>query len=317
MKNNKYIKIAAMLLCAIAIVMCMCACTNADSEMPEPTQSSENTIGGYEIKTNNMMCSVVSNGQYKYSYFESYEGNRKVEFYVGPTEMIIIDSNNVVEKYYMETFAQSSQTYQNPLVSLYSEMKNMDFSPVGEDVINDIHCNIYEATQTIVQSQASKIRYNLYSIKMEWLDGHTYEYKYYDYADGSKLISAEAPNEINPLITKDTKWVVDLDNSCVYHSETQQSIEFVVTNISTGEGLSPNGGTNESTEIQQIVRVYVNKDNGNAEYLKYSKSGNDTEIRIINEPVIEKPIICDDMIPMNNDEKQLVMMLIYMLETLI
>lgn len=329
MKNIKKKIMALLLALIIAISLCACDINNnnhindvdvtttiettstATIETSATDMFELNSYGGYEIVTDTMKCIVVADNGYKYSYFESYEG-RKIEFYAGPTEMIIVESIDNTTRYYRETYEDIGQVYPNPLTHVYEGLQQMDF----EHIETDGNYNVYEAINIVQVETQDKIKYNLYIVEMDWVDGETYYYKYYEYADGATLISAEAPNEINPRITEDTKWVIDLDKPAVRNTETGQEIGIKIIGISSGEATSPDG---EPTieEQRYVVRANVNRDTNRIESLIYINDVLEIEVSVIHEVSIEKPVVTEDMGEIDHSELQGMLMLIYMLESII
>jgi hypothetical protein len=321
--------IATIIVIAIvAFIVCACVASpqkkesvpdDANATLVDPVFKVPETtkVGGYEIQTDTMYCKVIVCDIYKYSYFESYDGNRKVEFYAGPTEMIIVDTSNGQAKYYTETYEDIGQTYTNPLEKIFGELENMDFHYLNTDNTGEIDCHVFESIQTYTFTEPDNIRYNVYSIEMDWTDGEHYSYKYYEYADGSTLISAEAPDEINPRLVGETKWVVDLDNLNVHNIETNEAVSIAIVDIAAGHGLSPDSSDSTIQEKQYCVYAYVNTQTGKIEKLQYSKDKSGTNVNILTKFDVAKPTITDDMVKMDGQTLQLSMMLIYMLESLI
>jgi hypothetical protein len=273
--------------------------------------------GGYEIQTDVFYCKVVVDGEYKYSCFESYDGNHKIEFYASPTEMILIDSSESGNKYFYETFEDVNQKYTNPMMRTLVNLKAMNFKRSGQVEIDGMMYNEYSATQIVYEYDQEQIKYNVYTIEMNWIDGKLYRYKYYDYSDGSTLISAEAPSEINPLINENTTWVVDLDGLVVHNTADGVKVPINVVMISTGEALSPDGGETTVIEREKTTFIYVNPDNGNIELIKYAGKEDSTNVNVLYTADFDKPVVTDDMTVMDNDTLQVAMMLMYTIESLL
>lgn len=318
MNSNKLRKLFCVVL-AVVLCVSMYGCkTNEAQETPSMiTMAGELAIpqasnsGGYEINTEKMRCVVVVDGQCKYSCFESYGNGHKIEFYSSQNEIVLIDTKNGISKYHTELIKNNGQNYINPMSRVYDELKDLDFKHSGTDK----NLQIFTASKTIVIQNNKQIKYNMYTIKLCWKDGKEYVFKYYEYSDGATLISAEAPNEINPLINKDTNWCVDLDSRCLLNKETDESIIFNVEGMQAGYGLSPNY-SDETTTSTHTVSAYVNRDN-QIEELKYHDTADGTKIKVILNPTIIKPNIDDCTQTMSDDEVQINMLLISMLETLI
>lgn len=326
--KNKFTTIIIVMMCMLMVFLTACTHNNADNLMSGEIETSPigvntftipeaNDSGGYEIITDTFHCIVVADGEYKYSCFESYSADRKVEFYAGPTAMVIVDISDGVATYYTEQYDDVDQLYTNPIKYVYDDLRNLEFLYIDCVEEGGVNYEVYEAEQVIESIKQNQIRYNMYSVEMDWVDGLHYSYKYYDYADGSTLISAEAPDEINPRLDENTKWVVDLDNLRIYNQDTEESVAIVITNISIGEGLSPDGNETEVVTHSQKIRIYVDKDASNISRLKYVTSENGTDINIVNDVNIKMPNITTDMVEMDDETVQLTFMLIMMLDSLI
>ena len=287
------------------------------SKEPNNTANNDDSVdykGGYELDTETIYSTILVDHEYKYCKFMDKTTGRLVEFYAGPTEMLMIDKMNDVSSYYTETFEDINQMYTSPLVKLYSEFKDLDFELV--DGISDDY-DVFEAVQVVEVKRSEHVKYNLYTVKMHWIDNQDYEFKYYDYADDSILITAEAPNEINPMITADTPWIVDMDELCVYNSETEERVELELVNIQVGEGITPNQNTTITETKENKIRLYVNRDTEERAKLHYPNDDNDTMINILHDIEIIKPELNDSMVKMDATQAQNTLTLIYMLETLI
>jgi hypothetical protein len=329
MKNmkRKYLVLIAV-LCVALNLLTGCTFNNAmhyDNDSSQTTPCVPETpnqqlsignadeVGGYEIHTDSMKCIVMTDMEYKYSFFESYTGNHKIEFYAGPTEMIIIDTVNDVSRYYRETYEDVDQIYTNPLKRVYEDLQKLEFVYLET---KDDH-NIYEAETTVQVENQEQIKYNVYTVQMSWLDGNAYVFKYYEYADGEVLISAEAPDEINPYLNKNTEWVVNLDDLCVSNESTQQKISIDILNVETGKAVSPNSDATTVTEHKYVVQAYLNTTSNEIDSLCYITDSMATNVTLLTNPTITKPIVSDDMEQINVDELSGILMLVYMLESII
>ncbi len=124
----------------------------------------------------------------------------------------------------------------------------MDFTPVKENR------TLYsEFTQE--QNSVVPVKYLMHTIRMHWIDGKEYTFNYFEYDYGAALVSMEAPKEINPIITKDTPWVVDIENCVMRNAKTKETVAFVVKNTVQKEGISPNG--NETATSTQDVTEFI------------------------------------------------------------
>lgn len=268
------------------------------------------SCGGYAIETEALSCKVVVDGEYKYSQFRSVSDGRTVELYSSPTELLLIHSVDGETQYYRETYAGNAQGYANPLTAVFEALRHLDFQ-LNEQT--DEHL-IYEAVETELIVEEQQIPYTLYELEMVWTDGKTYVYRFYDFSDGAVLISAEAPNEINPLITADTPWAVDVSALCVRNTRTGDAIPITVNSTTTGQALSPDGGDVTTVEWQRSIYAYISTDTGKLERLQYQDGA---DVTILYEAKIQKPEITPDMTEMDSDTLQLAMMLAYAIESLL
>lgn len=319
MNSKKYVK-TILIMCLIVMLAIMgCSKNNTKTSKESNSQSFEipeaGTSGGYEIDSDSLYCTVLVDSDYKYAKFESKTGGHTVEYYASPTEMIIIDKNEGEIKYCKEAFEDVDQIYTNPLKAVYEDLQELEFELVEKEDEFDIYQAI-KLTQTVEQQQ---INYTKYKIEITWTDEKQYIFSYYQYEDGSTLISSEAPDGINNRITTDTKWEVDLDNQCVRNTETNEEVAFQVIQMSTGQALSPDGNETTTVESKSYVHIYVNKGNGLIEKMQYSDNEemDGLAVKIVNDVKIVKPEITDDMTEMTSNELQLSMMLISMIESII
>lgn len=309
-------------VCVVCITLVMTGCTTTHSESKDEQYSEGNfvipengSIGGYELESDNMYCMAVTDGLCEYVKYESKSGNHVIEYYASQTETIIIDHMESETTYYRETFDKEKEVYPNPLQNAYDELRELEFEQMPE--YESEEWNVFQATQISQVMNQEQIDYTKYQIEMTWTDGKIYNYSYYQYADGATLISAEAPDEINDLLTPDTKWVIDIGRLCIENKETNQEVSIQIVGTTTGQALSPNGGTS-TTEETTYIRVYADKENGKIMRLQYSKkdSATETSINVLQEAEISKPEITGDMTEMDNETLQMAFMLIGVMQSL-
>lgn len=288
-----------------AILLCGCA-RNADANLTIPEAD---TVGGYEMTTDNINCTVIANGEYKYTRFHSNTDGATVEFYACPTQMVITYSRNGATMYYAEAVTDPIP-YENPLKWVYDSLRQLDFCLEEQ---SDTSC-VYKAVKTEQIMDAQQIPYTVYTLQTEWTDGNTYVFRYYEYSDGAILISAEAPDEINPLLTENTPWVVDLDKSCIRNTNTGEEVSFATLETSTGEALSPNDGNSQVTEKKTNIYAHVDAKTGKITKLQYDSGA---EVNILYTADIQKLTITPDMTPMDSHTLQVAMMLIQTVESLL
>lgn len=295
------------ILSMFLLVALLSGCTrNAAQKLTVPEAD---TIGGYEMTTENISCTVIANGEYKYTRFHSNTDSMTVEFYATPTEIVIICTQNGSTMYYTES-VPNPVSYDNPLKAVYDSLRELEFLLEEQ---SDTSC-VYKATKTEQIMDAQQIPYTVYTLQTQWTDEKTYTFKYYEYSDGAILISAEAPAEINPMLTENTPWVVDLDNSCIRNTNTDKEIAVAVLQISAGEALSPNGSNTQVTEKKTHIYAYVDAETRKITKLQYEGGA---DVNILYTADIQEPVITPDMIPMDSHTLQSAMMLIYTIESLL
>lgn len=319
MKMKKILAVLFLVLLVLSCAACTAQDTHPEGDVIAPGTSTEHPINfdangtfGYEIITDTMCSSVVANGEYKYSYFESYENGHAIKFYASPTEMVIVETGLDEERYYKESYDDIDQLYTNPIERVFAELSELDFKLIEDGG----ETRTFEATKTVFIKNNPKIKYNMYLIQMDWIDGESYVYKYYEYADGSTLISAEAPDEINPMIDANTTWKIDISVPSVFNADTNEVVELNVLNISTGEAISPNGGEETTTEHTYTIRLHINH-NGDINNIEYISNGQSTKINVIRDMTMAPPEINNEMTEIPHDELQGMLMMIYMLESII
>ena len=232
-KTMKRIIAMIMIIAALGAVLLISGCSNtSNNQTTTPTDSITSTEGvketqpatmepvvdamnpvelgskgGYVLTTSGSVFTLKVDSDYKYSYYESVDGTRTIEFYAGPTEMIVIDTLNGECKYYAETFEDIDQIYDNPIGHIYTAVQGYEFEQVlGNE-------KLFVAHETREVEQQELVEYTCYDISMTWTDNKEYVYQYFEFVDGQTLVSAYAPDEINPYFTENCKWKFDVENS--------------------------------------------------------------------------------------------------------
>lgn len=290
----------------MTIVLCLAACSKTPQQLTIPDPG---TSGGYEIQTDTIYCKTVIDGGCKYTRCELLNSDQIIEFYATATELTILHHLDGTTTYYTESYP-TAQIYPHPLESTFDELRELEFRYLRSDA----DCSVYEAVQTVQTVEEVQIDYTLYNIEMDWTDGEHYVFRYYVYADGTTLISAEAPDEINPLITADTAWKIDLDKQCLTNADTSKQVAFSVESTQTGKALSPNGSSTSISETQTHIYIYANSINNEIVKIQYEDG---SDITVLNTANIEKIEITSNMTEMDSEALQTVMMLIYALESLV
>ena len=297
----------------VIVLFAGCAADSANEPkilvIPEAGRS-----GGYAVHTETLDCTVVADGACQYTCISFTDGSKKVELYIDSTELYLLDTTNGVTSFYQETHADDGQLFENPVSGIFDMLKDLTFR--YEKAKSGTTQDVFEATQVVRSIQAESVSYAVHLIEMDWIDGQYYAFRYYEYADGATLISAEAPNEINPLLQADTPWRIDLSGLCICNRQTDARVPLTIITTEAGEGLSPDGGATTVLETEQTIRVCVNPETKEMEKIFFFRDPY-IEMTVLNTVEIQKPKITEDMKPIDSETLQLAMLLVYTVDALI
>ena len=315
MKKNRKLTIGVVIL---LLILLMCGCgSKASSErnptMDAPTTSIQDTTekGGYVLTVNQTAFTVLVEDTYKQIRYVSADGSNTVDFYASPTEMTVVDTTNGVKRYYTEKLDATNQIYENPITHICGSFAELEFDPSADNE------NLLVATQTYQVETTQAVAYRCYDISMTWTDNKEYKYQYFEFADGNVMVSAYAPDEINPYFTEDCKWKFDIENLILYHQETKQTVAIVVQGMTEGES-SAMVDEEDRTYTTQTATVYIELDETeNPISLRYENQGTIFSYQFLYDFTIEPPVYENDWSVMSSEEAQKVLMLISMLENLI
>lgn len=315
MKKNRKLTIGVVIL---LLILLMCGCgSKASSErnptMDAPTTSIQDTTekGGYVLTVNQTAFTVLAEDAYKQIRYVSADGSNTVDFYASPTEMTVVDTTNGVKRYYTEKLDATNQIYENPITHICGSFAELEFDPSADNE------NLLVATQTYQVETTQAVAYRCYDISMTWTDNKEYKYQYFEFADGNVMVSAYAPDEINPYFTEDCKWKFDIENLILYHEETGQTVDIVVQGMTEGES-SAMVDEEDRTYTTQTATVYIELDETeNPISLRYENQGTIFSYQFLYDFTIEPPVYENDWSVMSSEEAQKVLMLISMLENLI
>lgn len=315
MKKNRKLTIGVVIL---LLILLMCGCgSKASSErnptMDAPTTSIQDTTekGGYVLTVNQTAFTVLVEDTYKQIHYVSADGSNTVDFYASPTEMTVVDTTNGVKRYYTEKLDATNQIYENPITHICGSFAELEFDPSADNE------NLLVATQTYQVETTQAVAYRCYDISMTWTDNKEYKYQYFEFADGNVMVSAYAPDEINPYFTEDCKWKFDIENLILYHQETKQTVAIVVQGMTEGES-SAMVDEEDRTYTTQTATVYIELDETeNPISLRYENQGTIFSYQFLYDFTIEPPVYENDWSVMSSEEAQKVLMLISMLENLI
>lgn len=285
---------------------------SADSQVWEINPSH----GGYAFDTQSLSCKVVADGAYQYSSFLSKTNDHKIEVYIGPTEMLVVNTLDGVTTYRLENYEDQGQTYTNPMVRVFDDLKSLEFEFNGEITLDGIPYQEYCAAETVQKQTTPKTEYTLYTIQTKWIDDEIYLFQYCVYADGATLMIGNGPEEIDPQLTKDTTWVIDIENLSICDTATDAENPIYIVATSSGEGVSPINDEKITVEVQHYTYVYVNTQTGKIEKIQYVKDQAGAMVTVLHTVEIEKPVITDEMTVMDDETLETAIALIAMLDSM-
>ena len=315
MKKNRKLTIGVVIL---LLILLMCGCGSKTSSEPNPTTDAPTTSipyttekGGYVLTVNQTAFTVLVEDTYKQIRYVSADGSNTIDFYASPTEMTVVDTTKGVKRYYTEKLDATNQIYENPITHICGSFAELEFDPSADNE------NLLVATQTYQVETTQAVAYRCYDISMTWTDNKEYQFQYFEFADGNVMVSAYAPDEINPYFTEDCKWTFDIENLILYHEETNQTVAIVVQGMTEGES-SAMVDEEDRTYTTQTATVYIELDETeNPISLRYENQGTIFSYQFLYDFTIEPPVYEKDWSVMSSEEAQKVLMLISMLENLI
>lgn len=294
------------ILISVLFAAALCSCAKTDNQFTVPETS---TSGGYRIAANGIEIIVYATGDCKYVKLASADGT-VLQYYTTPEETIILDEQQSESFYYHEDANQTDTTYENPVVHIFDELRTMTFYEVaGEN-------GIYRADEQNESVVAKTVPYKQYQIKLTWLDGKEYVFEYFAYENGDILISADAPDEINPYFTENTPWIVDIVETSVINANTKETVPFAVLSVKEDEGIPPENTETEIVTNSLTVELQIGR-NGEIETVRYIRHNMDLTIEILNDYEITPPNIPPNAVIMGNEELGVAMMKVYAAESVI
>lgn len=300
---------------AFCLIIALCGCGN---DVTDPTTTKTFSLnelspsGGYSLSTEAMTCQVLVTEQSEYILYSNSE--RTMICYVDQDELLLLDDSEGLTTYYTENTTEQTMDFTHPLENLWEELKELDFTYQSSENGKDI----YSAVTINQVTDQEQIPYIMYVIDMTWTDGENYTFSYYVYDDGATLISAEAPDEINPLLNSETKWKIDLDTMSIINTETQQNIPFSISSTTTGEAISPDGSNTVISEQTIETILYYDPTVSKVTAIQYVNDGVDgSQIEVLYEAAFEKPEITAQMEEMDTTSAQYLIMLASLLDNLL
>lgn len=275
---------------------------------PQLSFTIDEAIGGYEMETESLHCIYIVDGEHEYVRFESKTDLHTIEYYADSGSIMVIDRNIAGTTYYIEELEDTQAVFENPLIAIYNSWKENEFE-LTETQENGL--NIFQTVKVTETLDQEQVDYTKYEIHMTWSDAKEYTFYYYEYADDASLISAEAPNEINPLLDAKTPWKVDVNKSVIRNVNTNEEVAFQIIGTQTGKALSPSGETTIKEE-KTYIYLTVNQESGEIEKVQFSTDGKTMgqTFNLLHEGTISKPEITKEMSQMSDEILQLAFMII-------
>lgn len=269
--------------------------------------------GGYVFEDDRIRAMSAVDGAEKYIYYQSEE--QIIEFYMSESLFILLNTRNGVTTCYQESHSGDGPDFTNPMVQTLEAFQSLDFTCTGSVSLAGQNYMEHCAVQSGYRKELVKLDYTMYQLEMTWLDGISYVFRYYVYEDGQTLISAEAPNEVNPLLTQNTPWIINTESWFFHNTADGTRVPVTILGESHGRGTSPSG---EATEVYYELRTWIYTDPLTGRIEIFCK-GTDTAgalVTVLHDPQFQKPRITEDMATMDSDTLNESLFLVSLLEDL-
>ena len=294
------------ILISVLFAAALCSCAKTDNQFVVPETG---TSGGYRIAANGIEIIVYATGDCKYVKLGSADGT-VLQYYTTPEETIMLEEQQSESFYHHEVAGQTDTTYENPVAHIFDGLREMTFYKVAAE------SGIYRADVQSEGAITKTVPYKLYQIKLTWLDGKEYVFEYFAYENGDILISADAPDEINPYFTENTPWIVDIAETSAINANTKETVPFAVLSVKEGEGIPPENTETEIVTNSLTVELQIGK-NREIETVRYIRHNLDLTIEILNDYEMTPPIIPPDSVIMDYEKLQVAKMKIYAAESVV
>lgn len=317
------------ILFALAMCCLLFTACNADTEDQLPSSPSEtndttptqtkdilweidSSCGGYAFETDSMRATFAVNGGYQYISIHFTANDHMIQVYFAPTENIVLNTQNGVTTYYLESVADEGYTYTNPMIPIIDGMKHQDFSLIGETILNDSVYMEWCAEETVQKQTNPTTEYTLYTIQTKWVGEVTYLFQYQVFADGATRLVGNAPEEI----AEGNSWCIDLDEMQICDTASNVAIPMNIVATATGTGVSPWTEERITVETQCHTYLYTDPNTGRIEKFQFVKDTPGALVTVLHTAEIVRPEITDDMITMDTATLESVLSLASMLEYL-
>ena len=293
-----------LILVLLAAAMCACAGKKEPFTIPEAGAS-----GGYRIAVNGIEIIVYATGDCKYVKLVSADGTI-LQSYATPQETVTLEEQGSAAFYHCEETDQPAATYENPAAHILDGLRNMTFYAV------DGQHGLYRAEMQSESAVTKTVPYRQYKLQMVWRDGRLYTFAYFVYENGDILVSADAPDEINPYFTPDTPWIVDIGAASLKNTSTMETIPVDILSEKTDEGIPPEHTEMETVMNHLTAEIQVGED-GRIQTVRYIRPNMDLTVEILHDFPMAAPTIPSNAQPMTQEQLQTALMKLYAAESVI
>lgn len=239
-----------------------------------------------------MSIKTLSSPDGKSSLFEMSMINEyaKMIIYSSPDKNMIIVANGEETKYCItEPSEDSEDTLTNvfdvdELAPTLNNLNPESLSFVETVEIDGIQYDILK--MEIVEEPSND---KSYTINCEF-NGDKYEFTYTVYDNGSDYIGFGAPSEIDPNITPETKWYIDLENKTLTNGVDVIDIE-----------VSPYEDDLDINIEPTFAYIYVNKDESTILKVVFEQGESTSVMKFLNEDIAE-PILPEGAVETSEEE---------------
>lgn len=267
--------------------------------------------GGYAYVNEELSVQYLADGNSRYSAV-SFMGEDYALYQTGQ-ERIVLCTRDGITSCRHETMP--GEIGGNPAVAVVEALQSLSYSAGEEAALEGKTYRVYHAVTTGYYTDPVEVPYTCYTLELGWTDGEQYLFRYYAYEDGATLISADAPEEINPMFTADTPWVIDVEAGILRNTHDGAELPLRAVSQSSGQAISPSPTAETvSTYYEHDTCLYTDPRTGRIEKFQQIRDLPGALVTIIHEPNITPPEITGDMIPMDDETLEMALMLIAMME---
>ncbi len=254
---------------------------NADPSKPDFIVKLLSRNGGYIIQNNETTLLAEATDTVNHICMDAPD--RSMHLYINDSDMLLLVEENGEWMTY-QTNIEQENPLPNPMIEKLNGLTQFKFSAEDETAMI--------ATETVTIPKQEQIPYTQYDIQLTWQE-QDYAFGYCVYEDGATLMSADAPVEMHPLITKDTKWVLDLEHTQMVNTLSNEKVPFTITSKSEGKALSPNG-SQETEDIHYSYTIQMNEAHYLEKIIVQSEDHTPIQYETLYNDVIDIPEIPND-----------------------